>query len=108
MISMDIISSFELKCTIFLLFSYTFYLLMMNNRKKLSETAISVNYHFTRQCNYQCKFCFHTAKTSFVLPLEEAKRGLKKLHDAGMKAHSDGKHGKSEELLNKALDLFKS
>ena len=31
-----------------------------------------------------------------------------KLHDAGMKAHSDGNHGKSEELLNKALDLFKS
>ena len=31
-----------------------------------------------------------------------------KLHDAGMKAHSDGDHGKSEELLNKALDLFKS
>ena len=31
-----------------------------------------------------------------------------KLHDAGIKAHSEGKHGKSEELLNKALDLFKS
>ncbi len=31
-----------------------------------------------------------------------------KLHDAGMKAHSDGDHGKSEELLNKALGLFKS
>tara|TARA_B100001121_G_scaffold73620_1_gene65315 strand:+ start:133 stop:354 length:222 start_codon:yes stop_codon:yes gene_type:complete len=31
-----------------------------------------------------------------------------KLHDAGMKAHSDGNHGKSEELLNKALNLFKS
>ena len=30
------------------------------------------------------------------------------LHDAGMKAHSNGDHGKSEELLNKALDLFKS
>ena len=30
-----------------------------------------------------------------------------KLHDAGMKAHSDGDHGKSEELLNKALGLFK-
>ena len=30
------------------------------------------------------------------------------LHDAGIKAHSDGNHGKSEELLNKALDLFKS
>ena len=32
----------------------------------------------------------------------------KKLHDAGMKAHSDGDHRKSEELLNKALGLFKS
>ena len=31
-----------------------------------------------------------------------------KLHDAGIKAHSDGKHGESEKLLNKALDLFKS
>ena len=30
------------------------------------------------------------------------------LHDAGTKAHSEGNHGKSEELLNKALDLFKS
>ena len=30
-----------------------------------------------------------------------------KLHDAGMKAHSKGDHGKSEELLNKALNLFK-
>ena len=30
-----------------------------------------------------------------------------KLHDDGMKAHSEGNHGKSEELLNKALDLFK-
>lgn len=43
----------------------------------------SVNYHFTRKCNYRCGFCFHTAKTSFVLPLEEAKRGLKLLKDAG-------------------------
>lgn len=43
----------------------------------------SVNYHFTRQCNYKCGFCFHTAKTSFVLPLEEAKRGLKMLKEAG-------------------------
>ena len=30
-----------------------------------------------------------------------------KLHDAGMKAHSNGDHGKSEELLNKAFNLFK-
>ena len=43
----------------------------------------SVNYHLTRQCNYKCGFCFHTAKTSFVLNLENAKRGLKLLRDAG-------------------------
>lgn len=43
----------------------------------------SVNYHFTRKCNYKCGFCFHTAKTSFVLPLEEAKRGLQLLKEAG-------------------------
>ncbi|MEQ2308661.1 Radical S-adenosyl methionine domain-containing protein 2 [Ameca splendens] len=47
-------------------------------------TPTSVNYHFTRKCNYKCGFCFHTAKTSFVLPLEEAKRGLKLLKEAGM------------------------
>lgn len=46
---------------------------------------LSVNYHFTRQCNYSCGFCFHTAKTSFVLPLAEAKRGLAMLAEAGMK-----------------------
>ena len=45
----------------------------------------SVNYHFTRRCNYECKFCFHTSKTSSVLPLEEAQRGLRLLSDAGMK-----------------------
>ncbi|XP_056420102.1 S-adenosylmethionine-dependent nucleotide dehydratase RSAD2 isoform X2 [Hyla sarda] len=45
---------------------------------------ISVNYHFTRQCNYKCGFCFHTAKTSFVLPVGEAKKGLAMLKDAGM------------------------
>ena len=31
-----------------------------------------------------------------------------KLRDAGMKSHADGDHAKSEELLNKALKLFKS
>ncbi len=36
--------------------------------------------------------------------IEEAQ----KLRDAGMKAHKDGDHSKSEELLNKALELFKS
>ncbi|XP_063170254.1 S-adenosylmethionine-dependent nucleotide dehydratase RSAD2 [Candoia aspera] len=49
-----------------------------------SPVPLSVNYHFTRQCNYRCGFCFHTAKTSFVLPLQEAKRGLQLLKEAGM------------------------
>ncbi|KAF3905329.1 hypothetical protein AA313_de0202374 [Arthrobotrys entomopaga] len=46
---------------------------------------ISVNYHFTRRCNYSCGFCFHTAKTSHTLSLDDAKRGLKLLKDAGMR-----------------------
>ncbi|XP_063228182.1 S-adenosylmethionine-dependent nucleotide dehydratase RSAD2-like isoform X1 [Bacillus rossius redtenbacheri] len=46
--------------------------------------VLSVNYHFTRQCNYECGFCFHTAKTSFVMPLEEAKEGLRLLKEEGM------------------------
>ena len=33
---------------------------------------------------------------------------VQKLRDAGMKSHADGDHAKSEELLNKALKLFKS
>ncbi|XP_016662105.1 radical S-adenosyl methionine domain-containing protein 2-like [Acyrthosiphon pisum] len=58
-----------------------------NTTASVDEPAVplSVNYHFTRQCNYSCGFCFHTAKTSFVLPLDEAKRGLTILADAGMK-----------------------
>jgi uncharacterized protein YxeA len=31
-----------------------------------------------------------------------------KMRDAGMKAHKAGEHAKSEELLNKAMELFKS
>ncbi len=50
------------------------------------EAAVpeSVNYHFTRQCNYKCGFCYYTALTSYVLPIDDAKRGLKMLKDAGM------------------------
>ena len=35
--------------------------------------------------NYECKFCFHTAKTSHVETLDNAKKGLKMLKEAGMK-----------------------
>jgi len=36
--------------------------------------------------------------------IEEAQ----KMRDAGVKAHEAGDHATSEELLNKALELFKS
>lgn len=45
----------------------------------------SVNYHLTRECNYKCKFCFHTRITSYFEPLERAKQGLRLLVKAGMK-----------------------
>lgn len=51
------------------------------NRKLV---PISVNYHLTRKCNYECGFCFHTAKTSYILPLEDARHGLALLREAGM------------------------
>ncbi|XP_076253366.1 S-adenosylmethionine-dependent nucleotide dehydratase RSAD2-like [Rhynchophorus ferrugineus] len=44
----------------------------------------SVNYHFTRVCNYSCGFCFHTAKTSYMLNLNDAKMGFDLLKAAGM------------------------
>lgn len=46
---------------------------------------LSVNFHFTRVCNYQCGFCFHTQTTDAKLPLDDAKRGLSLLQKAGMK-----------------------
>ncbi|CAF1437489.1 unnamed protein product [Rotaria sp. Silwood1] len=46
---------------------------------------LSVNYHLTRACNYRCKFCFHTNLTNDRLPLDEAKRGISLLQQAGTK-----------------------
>ena len=57
--------------------------LKLPEKSREGPSPLSVNYHFTRQCNYQCGFCFHTAKTSYVLPIDEAKRGLKMLKKAG-------------------------
>ncbi|KNG48059.1 radical s-adenosyl methionine domain-containing protein 2 [Stemphylium lycopersici] len=52
---------------------------------KPPEAPVSVNYFPSRLCNYACKFCFHTATSSFKLELPEAARGLKLLKDAGMR-----------------------
>lgn len=54
-------------------------------RLSRGPVPISVNYHFTRKCNKECGFCFHTAKTSHVASSEEAKHGLSLLKKAGMR-----------------------
>lgn len=46
---------------------------------------ISVNYFPSRLCNKQCGFCYHTATNSYMAPVSDAKRGLWKLQQAGMK-----------------------
>jgi radical S-adenosyl methionine domain-containing protein 2 len=54
-------------------------------KPKPIKCPVSVNYHFSRQCNYSCGFCFHTATTSYKCNLADAKRGLALLADAGMR-----------------------
>ena len=53
-------------------------------------TPRSVNYHFTRKCNYECGFCFHTdnSPTTSEVSLDEAKTGLRLLADAGLSSSS--------------------
>ncbi|KAI1741069.1 hypothetical protein F4680DRAFT_417069 [Xylaria scruposa] len=48
-------------------------------------TPVSVNYFFTRKCNKECAFCFHTEKSSYVASDAEMKRGLHLLKEAGMR-----------------------
>ncbi|KAL9111427.1 MAG: hypothetical protein Q9227_004104 [Pyrenula ochraceoflavens] len=50
-----------------------------------NTSPISVNYHFTRKCNYSCGFCFHTATSSYVADINDAKQALRLLRDAGMR-----------------------
>lgn len=62
-----------------------YYYLHQFQQLSTAETPVSVNYHFSRKCNYECGFCFHTEKTSSILSLDEAKRGMKLLKEAGMR-----------------------
>ena len=55
----------------------------MNLRTKY--IPISVNFHYTRVCNFKCGFCFHTQKSTYHLPLEDAINGLKMLKESGTK-----------------------
>jgi len=43
----------------------------------------SVNYFISRECNYNCKFCFHTQLNSKKLGLGRAKLGLQLLQHSG-------------------------
>ncbi|EKD20856.1 uncharacterized protein L3040_000960 [Drepanopeziza brunnea f. sp. 'multigermtubi'] len=45
---------------------------------------VSVNYFFTRHCNAECGFCFHTETSSYKLPLDKACEGLRLLAKDGM------------------------
>ena len=49
------------------------------------KIPVSVNYHLTHECNYKCGFCFHTATTSHLEPLENAQKATALLKEAGMK-----------------------
>ena len=68
-----------------ILSAYLFYYLHQLQQLRPATTPISVNYHFSRKCNYTCGFCFHTEQTSSILSLDDAKRGMKLLKEAGMK-----------------------
>ena len=64
-------------------------LLQWHNRSRVGQRApvavpVSVNFHFLRTCNFECGFCFHTAKTTYIAPLEDSKRGILLLKNAGM------------------------
>lgn len=51
--------------------------------KELPLKDMTVNYFFTRKCNYECKFCFHTKKSSFILPYERQLEVLRLCKEAG-------------------------
>ncbi|KAI1100806.1 hypothetical protein F4804DRAFT_317796 [Jackrogersella minutella] len=62
------------------------YLLVRWKRRNNDITQpISVNYFFTRKCNKECAFCFHTEKTSYVASESDMKTGLHLLREAGMR-----------------------
>ncbi|KAK4667971.1 uncharacterized protein QC764_703060 [Podospora pseudoanserina] len=57
----------------------------LHTRRNRGQIPVSVNYHFTRRCNYTCGFCFHTASTSYIEDPNRAKEGLRLLANAGMR-----------------------
>lgn len=74
-----------------------------------NDIPISVNYHFTRQCNMSCGFCFHTATTSHMVSLEDALKGIRLLKDAGMRKinFAGGEPFLYPKILGKMVDFCK-
>ena len=67
----------------------------------------------TKAFSYSCPMLWEEldyeiklAKNSGI-SLEKIEK-IQKLRDDGVKAHDDGNHERSEELLNKALEMIKS
>ena len=57
----------------------------LNIKDRPPSQAPAINYHFSRKCNYECGFCFHTAKSSDKLSLMDAKKLISQLAQAGFK-----------------------
>ncbi|KAI1632896.1 hypothetical protein F4809DRAFT_625510 [Biscogniauxia mediterranea] len=61
------------------------YLLYWKHRSDGIIKPVSVNYFFSRKCNKECAFCFHTEKSSYVASEDDMRRGLRLLREAGMR-----------------------
>jgi len=49
----------------------------------ITSKVPAINFHITRQCNYHCKFCFHTKKSRFMLRKEDQLEVLRQFRQAG-------------------------
>ncbi|KAL7457361.1 hypothetical protein ACHAWC_008870 [Mediolabrus comicus] len=54
-----------------------------NNPSAVANRVKSVNYFISRECNYKCKFCFHTQTNTNKLPKGKSKLGLQLLSHSG-------------------------
>ena len=60
---------------------------LVHRKRRIAKviTPVSVNYFFSRKCNKECAFCFHTEKDSYVASEDQMKHGLRLLKEAGSK-----------------------
>lgn len=55
----------------------------LTDHSDVSSLVRSVNYFISRECNYKCKFCFHTETNKNKFQFEQARYGLRLLKSAG-------------------------